>query len=51
MQNAIRMAKSFHTPVFEWVKIPLAEFTAWIRAGNEVISEENEAIEKARKKR
>jgi hypothetical protein len=44
------MAKNFHTPVFDWISLPLAEFTRWIRAGNTVIEEENEEIEKARKK-
>ena len=48
MQNAIRMAKSFNTSVFEWISRPLAEFTRWIRAGNAVIDEENEEIKKAR---
>jgi hypothetical protein len=45
------MAKNFSTPVFDWVSLPLAEFVRWIRAGNVIIEEENEAIRKARKKR
>jgi len=51
MQNAIRMAKNFHTPVFDWINLPLREFTDWIRAGNEVIDAENREIEKVRKQR
>ncbi len=49
MQNSIRMAKNFNTPVPYWISLPLAEFTRWIRAGNAVIEEENEEIRKARK--
>jgi hypothetical protein len=45
------MAKNFHTPVFDWVNLPLSEFVLWIKAGNAVIEEENEAIKKARRKR
>ena len=44
----MRMAKSFNTPVFDWVSLPLAEFTRWIRASNKVIDEENKEIQKAR---
>lgn len=51
MQNAIRMAKNFHTPVFDWISCTLTEFVRWIRAGNVIIDEENEAIKKARKRR
>lgn len=51
MQNAIRLAKNFNTPVFDWINIRLSEFTRWIRAGNVVIEEENAEIEKARKQR
>ncbi len=45
------MSKNFNTPVFDWVNLSLAEFVRWIRAGNVIIEEENEAIKKARKKR
>jgi len=45
------MSKTFNTPVSYWISLPLAAFTAWIRAGNTVIEEENEEIRKARKKR
>lgn len=44
----MRMAKNFYTPVGFWVSIPLKEFTAWIRSGNDIIEEENEQIRKAR---
>ena len=51
MQNSIKMAKNFNTPVGYWVSLPLAEFTCWIRAGNAVIEEENAEMKKAAKKR
>nr|MBQ4453234.1 hypothetical protein [Clostridia bacterium] len=47
----MKMAKNFYTPVEYWVKIPLKEFTAWIRSGNDIIEEENAEIEKARARR
>lgn len=45
------MAKNFNTPVFDWISCTLSEFVRWIRAGNVIIEEENEAIKKARKRR
>jgi len=44
------MAKNFYTPVFDWINLPLVEFTEWIRAGNAVVEEEKSEIQKARKK-
>jgi hypothetical protein len=47
----MKMAKNFYTPVEYWVRIPLKEFTAWIRSGNSIIEEENEEIRKMRESR
>lgn len=49
MKNVLRMAKIYHTSVFDWLSIPLIAFCSWIRAGNAVINEDNEQLEEIRK--
>ena len=51
MRNVLSMAKTYHTSAFEWLEVTLIEFCSWIRAGNAIVEQENEEIEKRSSKR
>jgi len=45
------MARDCNTPVDYWTGLRLRELTAWIRAHNEWVKEQNAEIERHRKQR
>ena len=45
------MSKLNNTSVSVWLAMPLTEFCCWLETSNELVREEREAIEKARRKR
>lgn len=44
------MAKQYHTPVNDWLAMPLNVFVEWIRDSNDLVAEERAEIEKRKRR-